>query len=160
MKIYNYHPETKEFLNEDIADKNPLEKNKYLIPANATTLEPIRTNEDEVATYKKGQWVIEPDLRGRTGYHRETGELITILEIGEIPEYFSEIKPEKTHEEKFQDIRNKRNLLLLDSDKYMIADFPLTNEQKELVLAYRQLLRDLPQNITDIDNVVFPELKL
>lgn len=39
MNIYNYIKETKEFISQSIANKNPLEEGKYLIPANATTIE-------------------------------------------------------------------------------------------------------------------------
>lgn len=39
MNIYNYNKETKEFISQTIANPNPLEKGKYLIPANATTIE-------------------------------------------------------------------------------------------------------------------------
>lgn len=41
-------------------------------------------------------------------------------------------------------LREKRNVLLADSDKYVLPDFPhASNEQKEAWLAYRQALRDL-----------------
>ena len=39
MNICNYNKITKEFVSQTIANKNPLEKGKYLIPANATTIE-------------------------------------------------------------------------------------------------------------------------
>ena len=39
MNIYNFIKETKEFISQSIANPNPLEVGKYLIPANATTIE-------------------------------------------------------------------------------------------------------------------------
>lgn len=39
MDIYHYNKITKEFISQTIANANPLEKGKYLIPANATTIE-------------------------------------------------------------------------------------------------------------------------
>tara|TARA_Y100000817_G_scaffold281072_1_gene245483 strand:+ start:634 stop:891 length:258 start_codon:yes stop_codon:yes gene_type:complete len=45
-------------------------------------------------------------------------------------------------------IREKRDILLLESDKYMLPDFPITNEKKEEWKLYRQRLRDITVNNT------------
>lgn len=42
--------------------------------------------------------------------------------------------------------RNQRNQLLCESDKYMIADYPISDYQKELIKAYRKALRDYFQS--------------
>lgn len=51
-------------------------------------------------------------------------------------------------ERKVQDysdnVRNQRDMLLSSTDVYMLVDYPLTEEQKEEVKAYRQDLRNLP----------------
>jgi hypothetical protein len=39
-----------------------------------------------------------------------------------------------------------RNRLLLESDKYMLSDFPITPENLELIKQYRQALRDFTTN--------------
>ena len=39
-------------------------------------------------------------------------------------------------------IRNIRNQLLLDSDKYLLLDFPISSNNLILVKDYRQKLRD------------------
>lgn len=40
------------------------------------------------------------------------------------------------------DVRAVRNGYLTETDKYMIADFPITEEEREQYKAYRQYLRD------------------
>ena len=59
------------------------------------------------------------------------------------------------------DIRNLRNKFLGLTDKYTAPDFPITTEQKQELFAYRQSLRDLPQNLPELlDNNIlnyFPE---
>jgi len=55
MKIYNYHPVTKELLSEGIADESPLEPGVYLIPAHATKKKPP-TPLDGKAIIFDGEW--------------------------------------------------------------------------------------------------------
>ena len=45
-------------------------------------------------------------------------------------------------EEKQARVREVRNQYLADTDLYMIADFPITEEQRNQYKAYRQYLRD------------------
>ena len=39
-----------------------------------------------------------------------------------------------------------RNLLLQETDKYQLADYPITPDQLEIVKEYRQALRNFTQN--------------
>lgn len=39
-------------------------------------------------------------------------------------------------------LRQRRNLLLEESDRYMLSDFPITEENKNKMIIYRQNLRD------------------
>lgn len=48
-------------------------------------------------------------------------------------------KPEETSKE---EIRAERDELIQNSDKYMLVDFPITEEEREKWVAYRQYLRD------------------
>lgn len=59
--------------------------------------------------------------------------------------------------QRFTILRQTRNQLLTESDWTQVADTPLSQEQREKWCAYRQALRDLPGNTTDLDNVVWPE---
>ena len=57
---------------------------------------------------------------------------------------------EMTEEEVWAGIRNVRNILLAESDWTVLSDAPLTSEQKQEALDYRQSLRDYPSTIDDI----------
>ena len=46
-------------------------------------------------------------------------------------------------------IRSQRNAKLLDTDQLMYSDYPITESEKDNLLEYRRLLRDLPSTITD-----------
>lgn len=43
-------------------------------------------------------------------------------------------------------LKNKRNLILAETDKYLLPDFPITPEQLIIVKEYRQALRDFTNN--------------
>ena len=43
-----------------------------------------------------------------------------------------------------QYLRNQRNKLLKDTDIYLLPDFPISTENKQLIISYRQSLRDFP----------------
>lgn len=53
-------------------------------------------------------------------------------------------------------LRTERDELLAKSDYTQVADAPFTSEQKAAWAEYRQALRDLPSNVTDIENVTWP----
>ena len=57
----------------------------------------------------------------------------------------------------FSFIRQERNILLDQTDKYIVADYPHpTPEAKQRWLDYRQALRDLPSTTEDPANPVWP----
>jgi hypothetical protein len=51
MKVYNYNPDNKVYTFEEEADPDPLVPERWLIPANATTIEPPIVEEDEIARF-------------------------------------------------------------------------------------------------------------
>lgn len=72
-----------------------------------------------------------------------------IIENGEIRELTNSEMYKKglLSEETFAAIkRNERDSLLSNTDKYLLPDFPITEEKLNKVKAYRQYLRNLPQN--------------
>jgi hypothetical protein len=53
-------------------------------------------------------------------------------------------------------VRSQRDRLLSATDWTMTADAPLTTTQVDEAKTYRQALRDLPQDHSDPDAVVWP----
>jgi hypothetical protein len=49
-------------------------------------------------------------------------------------------------------LKHKRNLVLGETDKYMLCDYPITPENLEIVKTYRQQLRDFTNN-----DYIFPD---
>ena len=49
--------------------------------------------------------------------------------------------------------RLERDNLLTMSDRYMVIDYPITEEKRQEWKVYRQLLRDLPEN-TDLTQLL------
>tara|TARA_R100000353_G_scaffold132521_1_gene93969 strand:- start:279 stop:512 length:234 start_codon:yes stop_codon:yes gene_type:complete len=52
------------------------------------------------------------------------------------------------------DLRSLRNSLLVESDKYLLPDFPISESKKEEWKTYRQALRELPETCPDVS---YPE---
>ena len=51
----------------------------------------------------------------------------------------------KTDEDYASEAREKRNALIAETDYLAMPDYPLDAEKKAAVLAYRQALRDIPE---------------
>lgn len=60
--------------------------------------------------------------------------------------YLSGYEPQETEEEMAERKRADRDRLLQDSDIRMLPDFPISAEEKELWLLYRQYLRDITKD--------------
>ena len=50
-----------------------------------------------------------------------------------------------TPEQKAENKRSERDVMLRATDVYMLPDFPISDEERELYKQYRQYLRDLPE---------------
>lgn len=88
MKIYNYDPITKEFLNTEGADISPLEPNIYLFPANSTTVTvPTTLEEHKTACFntEASQWKVVEDYRKVNLWSKETKEIV-FAALGQTPE--------------------------------------------------------------------------
>lgn len=118
MKKAYIYDENGYYEREGNAQFDPLEsdlrgKNIYIMPANSTDKEPLEPKEGFRVKWDGEKWIYE-----------------------EPEEYIP------TEDEKKASIRADRDYLLVDSDKYMLSDFPITEEEREKWVAYRQYLRD------------------
>jgi hypothetical protein len=159
--IYHYNTETGEFKGETNARIDPLEskkagKNVFLISANATEIKPPDTNIGEVAIFKGGKWSVVADHRGEKYYFPDGKEEHICYEIGDLPEgaiVGDRVIPDG---EKWETIRNERNEKLATTDWTVLPDSPLTPEDQNKFMTYRQELRDVPQANGDPDNINWP----
>ncbi|MGN8342040.1 tail fiber assembly protein [Pseudomonas sp. SMV71] len=55
-------------------------------------------------------------------------------------------------------IRTRRNQFLRDTDFTQLLDYPATDVQRAEVKAYRQALRDIPEQAEDPSKLVWPVL--
>lgn len=64
-----------------------------------------------------------------------------------------------TSEELSAQKRSERDTMLKATDVYMLIDFPISDEQRELYKQYRQYLRDLPtiENFPEVEIMSFKE---
>ena len=61
-----------------------------------------------------------------------------------------------TEDSKINHIRHLRDELLKSSDKYMLSDYPITEEKRQEWKDYRALLRDIPSTIKIEDIKIDP----
>ena len=95
MKIYNYNKDTKEYISTTQASENPLEKGKYLIPANATS---IAIGNDKIGFAQvfdeaNNVWDYVEDNRGKTVYDTTTKQESKVDYLGAVKSGFTELVP-------------------------------------------------------------------
>lgn len=79
-----------------------------------------------------------------------------------VEEYLASVQPPQISSDaakamKWDEVRIKRDRLIAATDWTQTLDCPLSDEKKAEFVAYRQALRDIPQNVGAPDNVVWPE---
>ncbi|KAF0217132.1 MAG: hypothetical protein FD174_3433 [Geobacteraceae bacterium] len=62
MKIYLFNPETGVYLGESFADEAPLERGKYVIPPDATTIAPPQVEHGQILVFNVAEkrWEVHP----------------------------------------------------------------------------------------------------
>ncbi len=131
LKVYSFHPVTCEYVGEDIAFPNPLEKGQFLIPAGATEVQPPKAESNKFRKWNGSEWIFED-----------------IVQPEVAPKFV------ETTEYKAAEARYHRNSLLSQSDWRMLLDIP---EKHVTVWAiYRQALRDVPQQEGFPETIIWP----
>ena len=71
----------------------------YLMPAGCIDTEPPEPRNGYAAKWVNTEWQYLPDLRGQTAYNTETGEAVTIEQVGELPESLTLLpRPDECHD--------------------------------------------------------------
>lgn len=68
-----------------------------------------------------------------------------------------EARAGRMQKKRWNEIRARRNELLVESDKYMIPDYPITDVEREQWRRYRKALRELPAQGGNPDAIEWPE---
>ena len=159
MILHDYDSVTGEYLGSSKAQANPKVEGEFLLRINSTEKKLPSYGDDEKPVFKNNKWVVLKDYRGKTAYNANNrDDLYIVEELGNLKEGFVLEQPELvlSDDEKWEQVRQKRNNLLTQSDWTVLIDSPLTDEKKQEYITYRQDLRDLPSKYNDPDDVIFP----
>ncbi|MBT0459845.1 tail fiber assembly protein [Morganella morganii] len=160
MKIYNYHPLTKEFLSEGIADADPLVEGNWLIPAHATTIPAPEIQSGYVPVFDGREWQQTEDHRGVSVYDITTAQESEIKELGELPDGVTTIAPDV----EFPKWNGKKWVTDIVAKK--VADIAAAEAQKQFFIAEANQKTQLWQTqlmleiITDEDKTSLKEWML
>lgn len=107
----------------------------------------------EFAPKNKGRisnYNLSPELMTKDGYKplvviEQPTEDKPIVKYRETDEQIEQYAEELPIEQKQASVRSIRNQYLADTDKYMIVDYPITDEQREEYKEYRTYLRTYPE---------------
>ena len=94
--------------------------------------------------YTAGQIIDKKEHIAFANWSNANGGKLRSVSLGDGTYRLEEI-PEPTTDELAAQKRAERDALLAQTDKYMLSDFPITDEKREQYKAYRQYLRDLPE---------------
>ena len=143
MDYYSYDDKTGEYMGKYPAQRDKLETKArgadvWLLPANATFLPPPFAADGTVPFWNGTAW--EYWLHGDNWQ----ADPRVMKDLGPLPDGATFERPEPTEEEKFILLRGMRDGKIAATDYLIMPDYPLPEEKKAGVLAYRQALRDLP----------------
>jgi hypothetical protein len=82
MLIHQYNNATGEYISSRLADPDPLNQDRWLLPAFTTDVALPDRQRNEWPFFIGGAWVIKPDFRGQMLYRTDTGEAAEILMPG------------------------------------------------------------------------------
>ena len=161
MKLYchiekNTSPEGVELL---VINQGPCE-----LPQNTSTISNLNLLDDE--TLKMFGWVpVEQQIENKpilvsVGYEIFEDRVIETTVTRDKTEEELNEDIEKQNYYAWQRVRERRDVLLSNSDKLVMVDRweRLTYEEKQTIAEYRQALRDLPNQNSDPNLISFPVL--
>lgn len=181
MIIYNYSL-TGEYLSTAQADPDPLQPGQHLIPAHATTTAPPEIPDGSIARWTGAAWELVEDHRGEVVYCIDTAQKVTITDLGCRPESMTTLVPPEypiwdaeakswTTDTAARDMdlaiskRSERDQMI-DECQWMInrhkdevelsMSTSLSSGQYGELLSYRQALRDMPGDIVDSSDWIWP----
>ena len=164
MNVYKYNEKTKEYISTETALLDPLEtkkagKNIYLLPANATFVEPKEVEDSYVNVWDGRLWKRTEDNRGKEYWLPEDvyGAPARIMkELGPFPEGAIFTAPEQPEEEKKSEKANsfKSNLrnIAINAMMAILAGNSVENVKAE----YQTELQSVDDEIAAIVPDVFP----
>lgn len=91
--VYNYDPNTGEYLGPESAYESPMEPGVYLMPAHSTETVPPEAGGHQAAVYCDGVWSLVEDHRGEVWYDTATRERHEIKTLDVVPETWTLIEP-------------------------------------------------------------------
>ena len=104
--------------------------------------------------YKSPPYGVNLESNDTSQVHKE---LLNLYNEGKI-EHEEYEEPEIDLYEAAADVRSKRNKLLAESDKFMLSDFPILRDELNLIIDYRQSLRDISKQDGFPLNINWPSL--
>lgn len=125
-----------------------------LMPNNSTRTAP-EEQEGFIPRWNGEAWEQVENHKGKEGY--VNGEPHTVKNYGPLPEGWSDTPPEPTPEEKSAWARAQRDSLIAATDYLMMPDYPISEADRAAVAAYRQALRDVPNQPGFPDTIEWPE---
>ena len=159
MILHDYDSITGEYLGSSNAQANPKAEGQFLLRANSTEKKLPSYGDGEKPVFKNNKWVVLKDYRGKTAYNaNDRDDFYVIEELGDLKKGFVLEQPELvlSDDEKWEQVREKRNSLLAQSDWAVLSDSPLNDKNKQQYIKYRQKLRDITKTYKKADDVVYP----
>lgn len=110
--------------------------------------------------FSSGQTIYKEQYTEFANWNNANGGKLYCMDLGN-GAYLLENMPEPTNEELSKEKRIERDLLLAGTDKYMLADFPIIEEERNLYKEYRQYLRNITKdsNFPNIEIKTFEQYK-
>ena len=146
MKVYNYDAVTGEFISETNATPNPRVPNDWLIPANATMIEPPVMTQNEAVVFNGTSWDLVADYRERTFYDIDGNEVT--LDLGEDKNAgHLDAIPQAVIDARDNVVRI--NAIKLKAQEYIISQIPGATVVNYLIVEMNMLMSN-----ADLDDIV------